>query len=141
VNDDFKQPKQWASGTAIAQATEGSTAIVYSGPSTDELMKALAAVVFPGASGFNHLLLSARQLVTAPPVEPRLPLKRRDLLRQLSDALEREHAAVLKGDVGYRLCDRCGSIQRNLYSLVSAPKTNGEAQGATPRLRQDATEP
>ena len=114
MNDDFQRPKQWASGTGIAQASEGATAIVYNGPSVSELMQAISSVVFPGASGLNHLLVAVPQLTTAAPVAPNLPLARKNLLLQLRDALEREHAVVLKGDVGSGRSELARSYTENL---------------------------
>src|SRR5258705_12795171 len=80
-------------------------------------MQAVSAALYPGASGLNHLLLTAPQLVTAPPVSPGLPLKRKDLLRQLGDALNKEHAAVLKGDVGSGRTELARSYGENLSQV------------------------
>lgn len=114
MKDDFQQPKQWASGTGIAQASEGSTAIVYNGPSVSELMQAISAAVFPGVPGLNHLLVTVPRLVSSAPVAPSLPLPRKTLVLQLTQALERDHSAVLKGDVGSGRSELARSYAENL---------------------------
>jgi hypothetical protein len=117
VNDDFHKPKQWASGTGIAQASEGATAIVYNGPSVGELVQAISAAMFPGVSGSNHLLVTVPRLVSTAPVAPSLPLPRRTLILQLTQAIEREHAAVLIGDLGSGRSELARSYAENLQQV------------------------
>src|SRR4030081_3729242 len=94
---------QIARGTAIAQATDGATALVSVGFTAAEVQRLLASVMegmVQGPSASTTMVLAIPQLNLEGPVRPEPVLKRIALESQIEAAFLSLKPVSLRGDVG-----------------------------------------